>query len=331
MTAVSSYPDGNPLPSITVDYKSIFVLRPDAAGRIAFTLTPASNGVLTVQYGKLAGVPIVSIAPTTASGLNVTTSNTGDELYGTIPEQRAFNASQGYGSSAKPALTAFRTVVAVADVSFTGSSMMNGGTVTVSTTSSAMNPVGTRPWTYSTSQVVALPAIDTSTAGNISDAVAMPSTVAFPARQSFTLRTMPRTAEYLPTAQNVYTDADSLPLGYARMAGTTGDFPGPVYSDAPWKTALFSGLDPTASITVAVRHCVQYAVDDTSSMVSLAGASAPLAPAQLAWYTRVANALPTVEGIENTVHNAARLGKLAQTIYRATSVASRVAPLALGM
>lgn len=306
MMMSTGYPDSNPAPSITMDLKSVFTLKPSAAGKITFYLTPSNNGVLSIVEGTV-GTSVQTLSPLVSevSGYQRVASPPGTVLYGTIPDTRVQPANYNFGDAPVSTWTAFRTIVAVADVSFTGSSMMDAGSVVVGTVGSKLAPKGTATLNYSVSKSMQVALLDSTRAGNFGAVAGLAGSISLPARKNFRVRCVAPVPEYSRVQPLICTDTDGMPLGYARPIGITGDFPCPVYDPAtPWKVIDYSGLDASASITVCIRHCVEYCIDDDSSVAPFASPSPATNKAEQTWQQKFAAAVPTVEQVLNVATDA---------------------------
>lgn len=297
------------MPSVVMDLKSVFTIKPDGSGAIAFMLTPSSNGCLTITTGSLSGSVTTTYRDVASNtGWGTTSTVGGTPVYGTISDSRVNSMLTNLGSGGSSTWQSFRTIMAVADVCYTGSSMMDAGSALVGTIGSRLMQSGTRPNTYSTSSVEDVVSYSTTRAGNVLQLAGMPSSVALSARKNFRMRVMPSTPEFQRLAPCINFDQDNQPLGYVRLATATGDWIAPTYDPSvPWKAVSYAGLDSTASVTVTLRHCVEYIVDDESTMAPLAGPSPANDPPARTFMEAIAAKIPTIETIEAGIDAAGRL------------------------
>lgn len=263
------YPDGDNRPTVTMDLRRSYVMTPDSSGNVSFGLATSYFGCFVKGAGAMtassqftnqaildSGVVVVGSAVSTATA-NPTSK-------GLVPMTPL--------PSGPYAFMAYRPIVAVAEVSFTGSSMHNGGSVVIAKTSTANALDGVHgsvdPCTrYQANQV---------------KPVMSGTTVVGPARDGYTSRIVPADPEFIPAQaaattaapseatdySNVLISANTHPSGTAKMSSLPC-----AQAGAVWYS--YSGLDPSASITVAVRYCVQYSVPGDSSMAPLARPSPP--------------------------------------------------------
>lgn len=322
------YPDGSPLPSVTMDLKSVYTMYPAADGLLEFMLTPSSNGLLTVTRGVLGGVTISSKTPASTTGWSTTQQTNPAELYGTVSDPRVNSMLINLGSGNKSSWQAFRTIVAVADVCYTGSSLMDSGAAIIGTVGNKLMPAATVVNTFNTSSTETIAYFDTSKAGNVDMLSGMPNTVGISARRNFRIRAVPANPDYTPIRAQINRDLDNQPLGYLRPVASLGDWISPVYDpNTPWKAVRMTGMDTSASVTVTLRHCVQYVVDDDSTMAVMSAPSPPDAPAARSWMADLASRMPTIETIDAGLQTAGVLAERVSRVMNAYHRSSGLPPM----
>lgn len=295
-------PDGDNQPAVTMDLRSIHTLRPLSNGSLKFALFPSSRGALVMVEGSSStGIPeaVNNISNTAGAGFTVTNIPAGTSFQGLIPDSRLGGSiTGGWGSVVAPLFTAFRSVVTVADINYTGTTLQDSGAVTIDSCPSTFVDNGTRPWTYDTTKAHGVRVFD---AGTVADILSRPgssvSSVTMPARKPFTTRVLGsgKYHDFGPRIHDVDDNAVSSPFAYACVNATTQSLPGPSYEDTSFKCISYSGLDPNASITVSLRYCVQVSVGAASPMFTVAKTSPPKDTPTMDWYERLRSYLPTVE------------------------------------
>jgi hypothetical protein len=213
------------------------------------------------------------------------------------------NIQTGWGSSTiNSAFVAYRPIVAVADIEYTGTPLYAAGAVRVSSVPMKTLESGTYAYTHNTS--VNATAVNNEVRGfdNV-QGLFFPSTIVLPARKGFTTRVLPRPSGYAQMRTLVYEPSSSTTLAsmaYAKDLALTGVAPGPVYyPNTNAKVISYSGLDSSASITVTVRYCVQIAMSSDNEVAALAVPSPPKDQAETNWYERLSSVLPTVEAMSS--------------------------------
>lgn len=259
------YPDGDNRPTVTMDYRRTYTMTPDSSGRVAFGIGTGYHGCFIKGIGSLTtSAGFTPVAITSGGGFQILASTTtaGDTDMGLVPIVSPVN----YTSNTFPA---YRPLVAVADVVFTGSSMYNGGSVVVAKTSTANTLNGV----YSSADVPSY------LARGVNPAITATSVVGA-ARDSYTSRVVPADPEFIPF-QVAATDASaSSPSSYTNALISPGFTTERKVNTMPCEQAGaiwydYSGLDASASITVTVRYCVQYSVRGDSEFVPIARPSPP--------------------------------------------------------
>ena len=305
----AGFPDGDPNPSITMDLKNVYVLKPHSTGDLTFAIAPNHAGCFVLLDGvtsaAFTGFDAWAIA--TNAGFNTTSYTSGTRLFGALCDSRlAPSWGAGWGSTAAQAYNSFRPIVAVADACFTGNSLADGGVCTVSSASFGFPKRGIYTLQYDTSKSTDLPREDTTGADTITSVGRTVSSDTFPARRAYTTRVVSGSHEYVPIEPVVYQNnsTDQTKFGFAQRTTNFGPTPGPVYYPGPMKVVSYSGLDATASITVTVRYCVQVTLPMNSSMAPFGAPSPPVNPRELTWYQTITSKLPTVD--PSTVGNIAR-------------------------
>lgn len=297
----AAYPDGDPRPSVTMNLRATYTLRPSTSGRISFIVGPFFYGALTLLEGTC-NDPFANLTgfnPTiggTLPGWTFSTTPIVDGV-GQLP-MNTTGLPALFGGRGN--LTAFRPLAVVAECTYTGPTLSDAGAVTVSSISNSLPPRGSSlvpaPTTYS------LELFDCTGAGNIGSMSSMPSSRTFPARKSFNVRVLPANPAYTSSEPVLIRDDDGQPLSFYRSAaaagvrGSTDGVPASPYSVCcPWKGVTYAGLDAFGSITVCVRYAVQCIVDDSSSLASVAAPSPAPTHDSAVRVETVACRVPTVE------------------------------------
>lgn len=277
------FPDGNPNKSIVIDFKQIVTLTPNG-GSIRFALVSSPYGCIAVSRGVITNnVNIPRYADTTStsyswqgySGISLNTA-----YNNIIPFQE--NAAYGVDGESMGAYSTgqYRGLVISAETCFTGSTMANGGVVTVYKTTP--NIVELPAATVNTVTVTSRDVTDTnvgSTVGTIT------GRYTGPARTSLSIRSASAKPEYRPTWENTVA-TEVVPLFYSSTAVATSMGLNPGFDNSvPITMVEYSGLDSTASITIEVRSCLEL-VPKVGNMAAFAK---PSPPASLAVWERVAN------------------------------------------
>lgn len=301
-TSSIGLPDGDNQPSVTMDLRSIHTLKPLSNGSLKFAIFPSSRGALVMVEGSSAtSLPeaILNLGAGLPSGITTYALPAGTPFQGLIPDSRMGGSfTTGWGSVAAPLFTAFRSVVTVADINYTGTTLQDSGAVTIDTCPSTFVDNGTRPWTYDTTKSHGVRVLDSGTVSDILfRAGSSVNSVTMPARKAFTTRVLGsgNYHEFGPRIHDTDDVAVSSPFAYACANATTQSLPGPVYEDTSFKCISYTGLDPDASITVSLRYCVQVSVGASSPMFTVAKASPPKDTPTMDWYERLRSYLPTVE------------------------------------
>lgn len=294
-TIPTGYPDGDTRPSVTTMYRRTYTFVPDANGSISFLLAPAFNSAIVLLAGSLSGPGIYAItgySPSSASGLTGSAGRT--DVYGQLPMtgDQTCIAPTPTQANANNEYNAFRPLVVSADVTYTGTTFNDSGSVVVSTVSNYLKERG--PSTVAASIPFTVRMFDGSQAGNIGAASSMPSAVVRAARTSFSLSTASSCPAYAPTYSSWITDVDTRPIGVA-CTGPMADgvFCSPYSLCTAWKAVSYSGLQPSASITVNVRYAVQLSVEDGSPLAPFAIPSPPPTMETKSMIERIVNAIPT--------------------------------------
>lgn len=261
------YPDGDNRPTVTMDYRRTYTLKPNTSGQISFGLGTSYYGCFVKGVGTLTSSTAIYPCAITSSGgfsKGSATSTLGLTDVGLVP----ILEPTGLGNGKLPA---YRPIVAVGEVTFTGSSMENGGAVTVCKTSMANPPNG-----------VFGSAIEVTEYGNqYPNPVMNGTSVVGAARDTYISRVVPADPEFIPFQVSAILQAadSSAPImnglvstGYTSTDRKVASMPC-TQAGAVWYS--YSGLHSSASITVNVRYCVQYAVHGDSEMVPISRPSPP--------------------------------------------------------
>lgn len=293
------FPDGNSLPSVTIEVKYTVTLKPTAAGSLAFGLVPTAQGSLYLFEGSLTQTaPTMVLTPGAANGFSTSTLAAGTAGEGLITGMPSLpSASNGWGvaTHSRP-YDAFRNLMCVAEVVYSGSTMLDNGAVTVGMLPMKSQPQGTGTYTYATSSTLQYPLLDSTSAGNITAVSSYPISQTFAAREPYTMRVIAPEPEYQPIGPNIFQDDTPIPLRYLAPVTSTGTAPGPNFDMyIPNKVSVYSGLDQSASITVTVRQCIQLAVNQSSNLLIVSKPSPTAKPAILQKAKQISSKSPIVE------------------------------------
>lgn len=290
------YPDGDAQPSVNLDYRRVYTIKPDANGDIVFMLAPSAQGCLNMNVGVVATASVVSNAAT-FSGFAVGTSTAG---LGQIPDEllSGWNQSLNWPGS-NNSTPAFRPLVCSADVHYTGSSMMDAGRVAVTRTRCSEEISGSTLIDASTDYQA-----DVAGFLNLApNSGLLPSSVILPARQSFNVRSIPVRPLYETTIESVSDAALIENRQYKlRNSATAGFQLTPSYhSQCPWYRVEYSGLDQSASITISLKYCIQYAIQPNSTVAPFAHPSPTSSPSILQRAAHYVSNLAVARPIANTI------------------------------
>lgn len=240
-------PDGDPSPAVVRNLRNRVTLRPDASGNLGFN-------VLVSPLGTVHQVAGSSVYAGVGYHLDSTTAN------GMVNLATAFaNAMHSFPLTLTPmqctdraAVSTLRLVNAVHTIHFTGSSLANGGDVTVD----VVDLVSLTPASIG-STAGARDALYNGSPNNMLSAGLTPQALVGPARNSVTLAHLPVDREYHTPSLMYCTTAGAM--GCANQAGYT------LLTPRVYRVA-YRGLDPSASVTIDSRICVQEQIraSDTS-------------------------------------------------------------------
>lgn len=278
------FPDGNPNKSIVVDYKQVLTITPNN-GRIKFALVSSPYGCIALARGQISNnLNLPRFANTTSlayawEAWTPTTFNQANSYFIT-PFQE--NASYPVDGEAMGPYAAgqYRGLVVAADVVFTGSTMANGGVVSVYKASP--NIVDLPSSVYNTVTVLNKDVTDLD-AGSTN--VTVSGRYTGPARVPLSLRSASAKPEYRATWENTQS-TEIIPM----FLGSTGTIISGAISPGfdnsiPITIVDYSGLDASASVTIEVRSCMEL-VPKVGTMAAFAK---PSPPASLATWEKVAN------------------------------------------
>lgn len=308
------FPDGDQNPSVTMDLKTTFTLTPNLATKsISFAIAPNSNGAFVVLDGYC-GTQNYGFGGWDGASARGWTAPVfaGNAWNGAYNDSRLNILDASWGTQGPGAFSKFRPIVAVADVVFTGSSMYDGGSVSVNVLSDAFSH--STDANYSTSGGIKTHRVLNSTfAEALASTRSQQTTLTVPARNSFTVRVL-GSSVYKDTDQVAYTDPtdNKARFGYPCDFATTGLVPGPVYADCPLKVVTYTGLDSSASVTVSIRYCVQLAVISSSTIGAFASPSPPPSSGDQTWFQSIGQWIPTLETLS-------AVAKHAKVAYRTAS------------
>ncbi len=276
------FPDGNPNKSIVVDFKQVVTITP-TAGKIRFALVSSPYGCLAMGAGTVSGtilLPQYAASPSLSySWASVTAPNINSANWYILPFQE--NADyQVDGENMGPYKTGqYRGLVTMADISFTGSTMANGGVVTVYKTTP--NIVDKTEDLYNGVNVSQKDVTDLNVAATVGT---VSGRYTGAARVPITVRSASAKPEYRPTWENTV-NTEILPWSLTSAGTTTGGLSPGFDNSVPITVVDYSGLDASASVTIELRSCLEL-VPRVGTMAAFAK---PSPPASLAAWEKVAN------------------------------------------
>lgn len=288
-------PDGSCIPSFVRDHRARYVIRPTAGGEISFSLQPGPYGALCLRQGSVT-LNIPRYTATTGATVNPFLTNiNGDASWAQVPFPvlPSLMGGKPYGPTGA---TGFRLIACVANVEYTGSSMMDGGNW-LATTNAITPVVSNGTVTFATNrtggkQVVTIPTTTTLRSDSMSGSM----------RNMPTLRVIPNSYDYQSVLEDTYyVDQNDQPLFNPSVmlnGSTTIDAsytPG-LYNQARGAVFSASGLDASASITVDLRVCIEYQIDMISSPYQdMVGPSPAAVPGFLDSFKNVLRSMPVIE------------------------------------
>lgn len=290
------YPDGDAQPSVVLEYRKLYTIKPDANGDLVFLLAPSAQGAINMVAGLIStnGITVNNL---TQTGFATLTTNAG---VGQIPDDMLASWDNCVGPTVRNGgPPAFRPLNCSLDVHYTGSSMMNNGRVSVTRLRCAEEEAGSTTVDASTDYLC-----DVTTYASVPvSTFLLPSSVVMPARQSFNVRSVPVRPLYEPTIESVTDVTGSVSLtSKFRNSNTSGFQLAPSYHpQCPWYKIEYSGLDQSASITLSLKYCIQYAITPQSNVAPFAHPSPVASPSVLERAARFVSSLPVARPIVNTV------------------------------
>lgn len=282
------FPDGDLTPSVTMDFKQVITFAP-VGGVIDFMLAPSANSAANLITGTTSGV--------SRTGYNFDNSAVaGFVSYTPAPSEPGVIAMPTpptifSGLGATPAMdaisSAFRPIVLVADVAYTGSTMLDNGAVSIQRIPNSEHITG--------AMQIGTPVFgaDSALFGSVVNNYYQPDSQSLMAKQSFSTRIVAHEPKYetvrpsyVPNGSTAATN--SRPYCYPTNLASTNPGLAPSYhSSCEWTRVTYTGLDASASVTVTLRYCVQFGVNANSS--TFAPLARPSPAARPGIVTRVTN------------------------------------------
>jgi hypothetical protein len=313
-------PDGFPNPTVVVEHRQTVVLKPNADGHVAFALLSSPIGCIAVQHGDGTWVyntawfiddgtvsnrgtwdysDWVSYTSTSSPG------NENDADWAVIPFKEWLMGSnisvlKTFDSSFKP--TRFRVLTTQARASFTGSSLANGGTAATCRVDLNMTSAARQNFYHQQNPSdedtlgSAGPVLLSMPPGTFGEIASSPGARIFPARESATLINPPTSFDmqdirenFVPSYYRDTTINDEpvlVPVFYQDLLNPqdhTNAAAGPIggFGHAGQSFYFATGLDPSATITVTARECVEYELSFASPSARFARAPPPKNQASL--------------------------------------------------
>lgn len=288
------FPDGNPAPALTVDFRQTFTLTP-VSGVVRYALVSSPWGCLAVHQGSVTSAApryLTSTDLTYAWTAPATRNYSGGHQFQVLPFSEVVAASSAPAASpfGPYSVTKFRGIMNVADSYFTGSSMANGGVAKVFKVqgqSVDLNNINFNTVSVPVAEYTDLLTGIGSAAGNLTT----------PARSTLNLRAVSPKPEYVPVAENLSSvNIVPISLNSGSSVMTSGGLWSGLDPSVPVTVVEYSGLDSTASITIELRSCIEMVVQPGA----MAGLAKPSPPADISMWQRVANlarAIPTARVI----------------------------------
>lgn len=278
------FPDGNPAKSIVVDFKQVFTLTPNA-GRIRFALVSGPFGALALQQGVIGqAIVIPEYQTSTTTGITwVSTSSvtaTGGTDWYVVPFQENADFPIDGESMGAYSIGSYRGLMYTAESTFTGSTMANGGVVTVY----KVTPATTDKPQITVNTVT----VDNKDVTNINQGATITSIsgrYTGPARSPISLRAASAKPEYLSVWESTVAN-EIVPLARNSLGAITSSMLNSGFDyRVPVTVCDYSGLDASASVTVEIRSCLEL-IPRVGTMAAFAK---PSPPAQLSVWEKVAN------------------------------------------
>jgi len=279
------FPDGNPAKSIVVDFKQVFTLTP-SSGRVRFALVSGPYGALALQTGVISqSIVLPEYQSATTTGINwvatsAVTAGTGTTDWYIVPFQENADFLIDGETMGAYSIGSYRGLMYTAESTFTGSTMANGGVVTVYKVTPAVTD---KPQT-----TVNTVTVDSKEITNINQGATITSIsgrYTGPARTPISLRGVSAKPEYLNVWESTVAN-EIVPMGRNSSGVLT---PSMVHCGFDYRVPItvcdYSGLDASASITVEIRSCLEL-IPRVGTMAAFAK---PSPPAQLSVWEKVAN------------------------------------------
>jgi len=304
------YPDGSQLPSIAYKHRQIYTLRPCADGSLTFSMIPGADGALAVNtaVGFTATLPAIAGATDVITGLTTRTNNPAASLnvdYMVLPYGECATSGNyskrgfvPYGASQ------FRVLAQEMKATFTGTSLSDSGAVL--TDRRSIRPSYDASLTFSSNGVTGVYDVATPTALTSGSSSTSGSMLLRAARDGFTARVVNTN----PLFHDVLSDRGLIgatsptPVwssGCAVWNNAGGIFSYPFYhgidSSSGTVFCQFSGMAPTATITVEVATIIEWVIQPGSPVSGLAVPNPPRNSFVQDYIQRMYAYLPSAETI----------------------------------
>jgi len=278
------FPDGNPAKSIVVDFKQVLTISP-TSGLVRFALVSGPYGCLALQRGVISStLSIPEYANTTSlsyswvGASSISASTTADWYVVPFQENSAFPVDGE--SMGAYSVGSYRGLMYAAEVCFTGSTMANGGVVSVYKTTPAIADK-----TQTTVNTVTVDSKDITNINQGATITSIAGRYTGPARTPLSLRSASSKPEYVEVWEDTVA-TEIVPLARVSTGGLVSNMLNCGFDHrVPITVCEYSGLDSTASITVEIRSCLEL-VPRVGTMAAFAK---PSPPAQLSVWEKVAN------------------------------------------
>ena len=306
------YPDGSSKPTIVLDFHQTLTITPQS-GAVRFAIVSSPYGGVAVGNGSVTGITVPKYNNTTdvstGTWQSVTWVQTGSSQWVVAPFAENNNYSPGSVPFGPFSAVAFRGLMTVADVIFTGSTMSNGGAQSVSKTSVAVNDLIDATQNTVTVKSVAYSDLEPSFSNGSNVKI-------LPARSSSTTRNVNPKPTFRDLSQT-FLSSEICAMGQTSAGVQTGSMVWTgIDEDVPITVYRFTGLDSTASITVNLRSCLEFQIAP-GSMQALTKPSPPASPSLWATIANYARSQPVLETMSEMGSSFARgfMGGSAHRMY----------------
>ena len=288
------FPDGDTRPTLTTDYKQILTFKPSGSGVVDVLLAPSATSAINVITGIVTGASFSGMDASAATTTGFTTSSVTPGTAGVVSLGTLAGITEGLAAVPMTgAASDYRPIVLVADFDYSGSSMMDSGFITVQRYNNSERIAGTLTIDATTDYSADFAYFEPIVSAN----AIRPDAQTMPAREGFTTRIVPVDPKFETCRVSVAnigttTATNMRPLCHPSSLSAPTIAVAPSYHSAcDWTRITITGLDASASMTVTIRYCVQYAISSSETSVNpgLQALARPSPPANPGIVTRVTN------------------------------------------